>query len=121
MISCGVKASRKRRDSIYETVIKSVMLYGCETWRLIERSKTALEATECYLAIYKDFTKREGQKWGSQTDGNRRFDNRWRKRKQLVWYRHVQGMDGMDKFPKQVMEWIFLGKRGKRSRTTWDW
>jgi len=50
-------------------MIKSVMLYDCETWRLTERSKRTLKATEMdrYSAIYEDFKKREGQERRNQT------------------------------------------------------
>jgi len=38
-------------------MIKSLMLYGCETWKLTEKSKGI--RNECHVAIYEDFTKRE--------------------------------------------------------------
>jgi len=45
MISCGVRATKKREFNIY-TMVESVMLYAFETWRLIERSKRVLKATK---------------------------------------------------------------------------
>jgi len=38
--------TKKRKFNVYEIMINSIMLYGCETWRLTERNKRALEATE---------------------------------------------------------------------------
>jgi len=41
------------------------MLYGCEIWRLIEKTKRALEATDdfrSYSTIYEDFAKKEDEK-----------------------------------------------------------
>jgi len=37
---------KKSKFNIYETMIKSVLLYGHKIWRIIEKSKRALKATE---------------------------------------------------------------------------
>jgi len=31
---------------MYETMVKNITLYGCETWRITEKSRKALEAAE---------------------------------------------------------------------------
>jgi len=46
MESWNKSITERRKFNIYETIVKSVMLYVCKTWRIIERSKRALEVTE---------------------------------------------------------------------------
>jgi len=60
------------------------MLYGCETWRLSERNKRALEAI---LFLWPLRILRREIKNEETTDGNRRFDNRWytKETSSLVW------------------------------------
>jgi hypothetical protein len=38
--------TKKRRISIYETMVKSIMLYDYKIWKLTERNSRALEATK---------------------------------------------------------------------------
>jgi len=43
----GILWSKKKKEIyIYETMVKSVIIYHCEAWGLIERSKKALKATK---------------------------------------------------------------------------
>jgi hypothetical protein len=37
---------KKRKLNIYNSLIKSSLLYGSETWRLTEKNKSRVEATE---------------------------------------------------------------------------
>jgi len=40
------KHHKKKKFNIYETMIKSVLLYRCEMWRVTERSRKTLNAVE---------------------------------------------------------------------------
>jgi hypothetical protein len=45
MVSYGV-IMKKRKFNIYKIMVESVILYDCETWRITERNKKALEVEQ---------------------------------------------------------------------------
>lgn len=115
--------TRRRKLNIYNTIIKSSLLYGSETWRLTERTKKMIEATEM------DALRRSARI--SRIDRVRNDDVRQLmkiedtvinviEQKQLIWYGHVQRMQDC-RLPKQAMNWIpnYKKKRG-RPRATWN-
>lgn len=115
--------TKNRKYNIYNTIIKSTLLYGSETWRMTERQKRMLEATEM------DALRRSARI--SRVDRIRNEDIRQEmglqdtiirdiEGKQLTWYGHVQRMTD-HRLPKQVMTWIPQHKRKRgRPKKTWN-
>jgi len=105
-----------KKFNIYEIMINSVMLYGCKTWRLTERNKRALEATEMD-AIWSSMRISQKEKVKNETIKQCMgvesliADNIEKKR--LVCYEYVQKMDG-NRYPKQIMKWILPGRRKRK-------
>lgn len=111
-----------RKYNIYNAMIKSSLLHGSETWRMTERNKRMLEATEM------DALRRSARI--SRMDRVRNEDIRRRvgledtiikdfEQKQLTWYGHVQRMADY-RLPKQAMNWIpYHKKKRGRPKITW--
>lgn len=114
--------TKRRKFNIYETMVKSTLLYGAETWRITEKYKAKVEAVEmdamrrslCISRtshIRNDTVKQQmGIEGSIVTD----IDN-----KQLTWYGHVQRMPET-RLPKQVLEWQPTGRR-RRGRPRLEW
>ncbi|XP_044744708.1 uncharacterized protein LOC123306668 [Coccinella septempunctata] len=113
---------KQRKYNIYETIIKSGLLYGAETWRITERNRRKLEAVEMdvfrrSLGISRgDRVRNEEVKLRMGVEGSLTTEI---ERNQLIWYGHVQRMPNT-RLPKRVMEWIPMGRRKRgRPRKTW--
>lgn len=87
--------TKKKKYGIYETMVKSTLLYGSETWKITQRNKKKLEAVEM-----KAFKRMMGI---SKRDRRRNEEVRTQvgiedtiikdiEEKQLMWYGHVQRM-----------------------------
>lgn len=113
---------KKRKHNIYETIIKSSLLYGAETWTISESNRRKLEATEMdafrrTLGISRmDRIRNEEIRLRMGIEGTIINDI---ESKQLVWYGHVRRMDET-RLPKKVMEWVPSARRKRgRPRKTW--
>jgi len=95
MVSYRIKISRKRGSSTstksFVTMIKSIILYDCETWRLIERNKrkaTKMDTIRWFMMIsQRKKVRNEEIKQRMEIESS--IINNIEK-KQLVWYGHVQ-------------------------------
>jgi hypothetical protein len=94
--------------NIYNTLIKSSLLYGSETWRLTENNKRPVEATET------DVLRRSSRI--SRKDRIRNVTIRQQielketvikeiEQNQLTWYGHVQRMTE-GRLPKIALKWM---------------
>lgn len=114
--------TKKRKYNIYESMIKSTLLYGAETWRLTERYKKKIEAVEMdairrSLRISRmDKIRNEIIKERMGIEGTIIDDI---ERKQLTWYGHVNRMHE-GRLPKLTMEWQPQEKKKRgRPKTSW--
>lgn len=114
--------SKKRKFNIYEAIIKSILTYGAETWRLTEKNKRKIEAVEMD-AIRRSM--RISRKERVRNDEIRRRMGvegtvvQDIERQQLRWYGHVQRMPE-ERIPKQTLIWIPAEKR-RRGRPKKSW
>jgi hypothetical protein len=115
---------KERKLNIYNALIKSSLLYGSETWRLTERNKRRVEATEM------DVQRRSSRI--SRRDKIRNVTIRQEigleetiikeiEQNQLTWYSHVQRM-AEGRLPKIALNWMRnKGEQGEgRRRTGWQ-
>lgn len=112
----------KTKMHIYDAIMKSTLTSGCEVWQISRNMERKLLTTEM------DFLRRSARV--SRTEHVRNEEVRRRvkrettimeeiRRKQLIWYGHVNRMSE-DRLPKKVMEWIPRErKRRGRPRETW--
>ncbi|XP_045463869.1 uncharacterized protein LOC123673432 [Harmonia axyridis] len=113
---------RKQKYTIYETFVKSALIYGAETWRITENNRRKLEATEMDVfrrsvrVSRRDRVRNEDIRRRMGVDGSLTTDI---ERKQLVWYGHVQRMN-VDRLPRMTMHWISPNRR-KRGRPKKSW
>ncbi|XP_030757399.1 uncharacterized protein LOC115883217 [Sitophilus oryzae] len=116
------EAGKKRKINIYQTLVKSSLLYGAETWRITEANRKKLEAVEMdayrrTLGISRrDRVRNEEIQERIGIEGSLATDI---ERQQLMWYGDVQRMDDT-RLPKQIMQWIPQHRRKRgRSKKTW--
>ncbi|XP_018369959.1 PREDICTED: uncharacterized protein LOC108765651 [Trachymyrmex cornetzi] len=111
----------KKRKYIYETMIKSSLLYGVETWRVTERNrrKPAVEIDAIRKALRisrRDWIRNEEIKNRMGIEGT--IAEAIEKRK-LIWYGHINSM-GKGRLLKQCLEWQSPEYRKRGSpKTNW--
>jgi hypothetical protein len=115
----GVKNWKKM---IYNSILKSVLIYGAETWSLYEDDRRRINATEMDAlrrsARISKLDRKTNEYIRERIDApDTMLDEITRK--QLIWYGHVERMDPT-RLPKIMMNWKPEGrnKRG-RPRRTW--
>jgi len=99
---------RERKLNIYNALIKSSLLYGSETWRLIENNKRRVEATEVdALRRSSRISRKERirnitmrQQIGLEEPIVKEIEQN-----QLTWYDHVQRM-AKGRLPKITLKWM---------------
>lgn len=113
---------KKRKLTIYETLVKSSLIYGAETWRMTENNRRKLEATEMdafrrsLRVSRRDKIRNDDIRQRIGIDGSLTTDI---ERQQLIWYGHVQRMDET-RLPKKIMNWIPPNRRKRgRPKKTW--
>lgn len=115
--------TKQRKYNIYNTMIKSSLLYGSEVWRITENNKKKIISTEMdALRRSARISRRERKtneyvKEQMGVEGNVMEDV---ERRQLIWYGHVQRMDER-RLPKQAMQWTPRERRTRgRPRKNWQ-
>jgi hypothetical protein len=115
-------ARKERKLNIYSALIKNSLLYGSEIWRLTERNKRLVEATEM------DVMRRSSRI--SRKDRVRNVTIRQQigledtiikgiEQNQLTWYGHVQRL-AEGRLPKIALKWIPKQKRARgRPKKNW--
>ena len=122
----GILWSKEIRNegklNIRNTLIKSSLLYGAETWRLTENNRRRVEATEM------EVLKRSSRMWRKdrirngtirQQIGLEETIIKEVEQKQPTWYGHVQRMaDG--RLPRIALRWMPKQKRARgRPKKNW--
>lgn len=114
--------NKTNKTRIYNTIVKSIIVYSSEVWPLKVRTTNMLEATEM------DYWRRAAGKSRMDRVTNERIREIMNvkhtivediKDKQLVWFGHVQRMTDL-RIPKQIMQWKPGGRR-KRGRPRRSW
>lgn len=108
MVFYGIKESHKKWKFIkYKTLIKSSLLYGAETWGLMERYAKKVEAVEMD-AIRRSLRISRRERIRNKTvreqmciQGTIKEDIEQR---QLVWNGHVNQIND-ERLPQQILEW----------------
>jgi len=103
-------------------MVKSVLIYGAETWSLYEDDRRRIDAPEMdalrrSAGISKPDRKPNEYIRGKMDAQDMLFDDVTRK--QLIWYGHVERMDPT-RLPKIMIHWKPEGgKKRDRPRRTW--
>jgi hypothetical protein len=112
----------ERKLNIYNALIKSSLLYGSETWRLIGNNKRRVEATEMdTLRGSSRISRKERIRNVTirQQIGLKETIITETEQNQLTWYGHVQRMEE-GKLPKIALKWMTKQERA-RGRTKKNW
>ena len=87
---------KERKLNIYNALIKSSLLYGCETWRLTVNNKRRVESTEMDALRRSSRISRKEKKIRNvtirQQIGLEETIIKETEQNQLTWYGHVQSM-----------------------------
>lgn len=114
--------SKKRKYNIYNTMIKSILLYGAETWRLSEANKKKILATEMDAIRRSSRISRRDRVRNEvvrQNMGLHQTIIDEVEQRQLIWYGHVQRMTD-ERLPKRVLQWNPTARR-RRGRPPRKW
>jgi hypothetical protein len=107
--------------NIYNALIKSSLLYGYETWRLIENNKRRVEATEMDALRSSRISRKDGirnvtirQQIGLEETIIKEIEQN-----QLTWYGHVQRM-AEGRLSKIALKWMPKQRRARgRPKKNW--
>ena len=111
----------KVKVTIYKTVLRPILTYGCEAWVLTQKLRSRIQAAEMrVLRLIVGITRldrirntvvRKGLEVDSILD--------YIEKTQLRWYGHVKRLDD-SRYPKKYLEWKPMGKRPVgRPRMRW--
>ncbi|PSN38156.1 hypothetical protein C0J52_25847 [Blattella germanica] len=111
--------NRELKLKMYKTLIRPVVVYGCESWTLNSNDKHLLRIFEHKILrrIYGPVCGNNGE-WRIRT--NRKLEQlmknedivRFIKSRRLAWMGHILRMDESRK-PRRIMEWKPVGRRYK--------
>ena len=106
---------------MYNSNVKSVLLYGCECWRMTKKDSSKLSSfhNKCLRRIYNVF-------WPNKISNSDLYRLTSSediaitvKRKRLSWVGHALRKDN-DSITKMAMKWTPQGRRNRgRPKTTW--
>jgi hypothetical protein len=114
--------TKNLKKMIYNSMVKSVLIYGAEIWNLYEDDRRRINAPEM-----------DAPRWSARTSKLDRKPNEIFRgkidaqdmildeitRKQLIWYGHVETMDPTC-LPKIMIHWEPEGRKKRgRPRRTW--
>jgi len=113
---------KERKLNIYNTLIKSGVLYGSETWRLTENNKRRVEATEMDALRRSSRISRKERTRNVTIRQQIRLEEPITKEtehNQLTWYGHVRRM-AQGRLPKIALKWMPKQKRTRgRPKKKW--
>lgn len=115
--------SKQKKYNIYDTVVKSIVTYGSETWRCNEADRKRLNAVEMD-ALRRSCRISRMDRVSNETIrermGNRETINEYIDKKQLIWFGHVKRMPE-DRLPRMVLEWTPTERRKPgRPKKRWE-
>jgi hypothetical protein len=115
--------NKKPGKIIYNSMVKSVLIHGAETWSLYEGDRRRIDTTEMDVLrrparISKLDRKTTEYIRGKMDAQDMILDDITRK--QLIWYGHVERMD-TTRLPKITIHWKPEGRKQRgRPRRTWE-
>jgi hypothetical protein len=96
-------------------MVKSVLIYGAETWSLCEDDRRGINATEMdalrQSARISKLDRRTNKYIREKMDAPDTILDEIT-RKQLIWYEHVERMDPM-RLPKTMINWKPVGRKNE--------
>lgn len=113
------KINQKRKYNIYNSMIKTNLLYGTETWRLTKKNKKRVEAAEMdTLRRSAGISRLEKVRNEEVRHQIGLEDTITKKERKQFWYGYIQRMADT-RLPKQDMKWIpqQRRKRGRPKKT----
>ena len=112
---------QKVKVTIYKTVLRPILTYGCEAWVLIKRLRSKIQAAEMRVLrlilgiTLRDRIRNEVVREKLEVESILDFIERC----QLRWYGHVMRMEET-RYPKKYLDWQPSGKRPRgRPRMRW--
>jgi hypothetical protein len=114
--------TKKRKKMIYNSMIKSVLIYGAEIWNLHEDDRRRINATEMEALRRSARTSKLDRKPNEIIRGKMDTQDMILDeitRKQLIWYGHIQNIDPTH-LPKIMIHWE-PERRKKRGRPRRTW
>lgn len=115
--------SRKNKKRIGQTMVETVLMYGCEVWAIKEEDKKKITSVEMdYLrrsARRSRLEKIRNEQIRNEMAANESVIERIEKRS-LKWFGHLLRMDDT-RWPKRIFKWRPAGKNKKgRPRKSWN-
>ena len=111
----------KVKVTIYKTVLRPILTYGCEAWVLIKRRKSKIQAAEMrvlrliYGVTLRDRVRSEVIREKLNVESVLDYIER----SQLRWYGYVKRMEPA-RYPRKYLDWKPNGKRSRgRPRNRW--
>jgi len=113
---------RNTKIRVFESIVKSIMLYGAETWELTQRNRQRLKAVEM------DYMRRSCRVSRLQRVPNEEIKRRMKVEKQidvdieerrLKWMGHLGRMDD-HRWPRKIWKWQ-PNERRRRGRPREEW
>ena len=112
-----VKGRKKKTEKmIYNSMVKSVLIYEAETWSLYEDDRRRINGTEMDALRQSTRISKLDRKTNEYIRGKMNVqDTIWDEitRKQLIWYGHVERMDP-SRLPKIMTNWKPEGRKKTR-------
>lgn len=115
------KYSEKTKIKLYNSNVKSVLLYGSECWRVVstEMAKISSFHNSCLRRICKVFWPNKITNEDLYKRTNCKNIEKEIQQRRLKWLGHVLRMD-KNRYPKKCLKWHPPGKRSKgRPKATW--
>jgi len=114
--------TRNRKRLIYNSMVKSVLIYGAEAWSLYEDDRRRINATEMGALRRSERISKLDRKTNEYIRGKMDAQDMIlddKTRKQLICYGHVERMDPT-RLPKIMIYWKHEGRKKRgRPRRTW--
>jgi hypothetical protein len=114
--------TKNRKKMIYKSMVKSVLIYGAETWSLYEDNRGRIMATEMDAlrrsARISKLDRKTNEYIREKMDASDTILDEITG-KQLIWYGHVERMDPA-RLPEITINWKPEGRKKRgRPRRTW--
>lgn len=115
------EVSRKTKMTVYKTIVRPILTYGCESWVMSRRIKARVAASEMkFLRRVKGVSLRDRIR-SKQIREELEIEDimEFIEKRQLSWWGHLQRMKN-DRMVKQIWEARLIGRR-KRGRPMEKW
>ena len=118
---CNKRIPLRSRSNVYDACVRSVMLYGAETWPLTQRLERVIVSTDRRMLRYMAGVRLQDHTMSEEVArrcGLRQISDVMRERR-LRWYGHVKRRDEGEALAI-ARDWTVEGRRPRgRPRKTW--